>query len=185
MLLLLFYFVHSVVYCNLCIVHHHHHTTESSIILWIIGAQHLLASCFKYISPTCQKFTMTHGKSSWCFHCFGQAGTRHWLFPVLSSARTGNMNSGSKKGWKPTMPLCLRGKSTIHFCMFSKVPSAGLTPGNTPVYLNVYDLTPMNGYVYWAGLGIFHSGVEGTTLAFATKMLFAWLNDLFYSSTDL
>ncbi|CAA0831578.1 PPPDE putative thiol peptidase family protein [Striga hermonthica] len=30
----------------------------------------------------------------------------------------------------------------------------------TPVYLNVYDLTPINGYVYWAGLGIFHSGVE-------------------------
>ncbi|KAH9300816.1 hypothetical protein KI387_012399, partial [Taxus chinensis] len=29
-----------------------------------------------------------------------------------------------------------------------------------PIYLNVYDLTPMNGYVYWAGLGIFHSGVE-------------------------
>jgi hypothetical protein len=30
----------------------------------------------------------------------------------------------------------------------------------THVYLNVYDLTPMNGYVYWAGLGVFHSGVE-------------------------
>jgi hypothetical protein len=29
-----------------------------------------------------------------------------------------------------------------------------------PVYLNVYDLTPMNGYVYWVGLGIFHSGIE-------------------------
>ncbi|GFZ10297.1 PPPDE putative thiol peptidase family protein [Actinidia rufa] len=28
------------------------------------------------------------------------------------------------------------------------------------LYLNVYDLTPMNGYVYWAGFGIFHSGVE-------------------------
>ncbi|KAG0582829.1 hypothetical protein KC19_3G089400 [Ceratodon purpureus] len=29
-----------------------------------------------------------------------------------------------------------------------------------PIYLNVYDLTPMNGYVYWVGLGIFHSGIE-------------------------
>ncbi|CAI0420114.1 unnamed protein product [Linum tenue] len=30
-----------------------------------------------------------------------------------------------------------------------------------PVYLNVYDLAPtINGYVYWAGLGAFHSGVE-------------------------
>ncbi|KAL8166069.1 hypothetical protein V2J09_007568 [Rumex salicifolius] len=38
--------------------------------------------------------------------------------------------------------------------------SSSLSPGHTPVYLNVYDLTPMNGYLYWAGLGIFHSGVE-------------------------
>ncbi|CAL5436853.1 unnamed protein product [Camellia sinensis] len=29
------------------------------------------------------------------------------------------------------------------------------------LYLNVYDLTPMNNYLYWFGLGIFHSGIEG------------------------
>lgn len=34
-------------------------------------------------------------------------------------------------------------------------------PGSVPVYLNVYDLTPINGYAYWLGLGIYHSGVEG------------------------
>lgn len=34
-------------------------------------------------------------------------------------------------------------------------------PGHFPVYLNVYDLTPMNAYGYWLGLGVFHSGVEG------------------------
>ncbi|XP_010276950.1 PREDICTED: deSI-like protein At4g17486 [Nelumbo nucifera] len=28
------------------------------------------------------------------------------------------------------------------------------------VLLNVYDLTPLNNYVYWFGLGIFHSGIE-------------------------
>ncbi|KAL5698090.1 hypothetical protein ACHQM5_029171 [Ranunculus cassubicifolius] len=28
------------------------------------------------------------------------------------------------------------------------------------VILNVYDLTPINGYVYWFGFGIFHSGIE-------------------------
>lgn len=34
-------------------------------------------------------------------------------------------------------------------------------PGTVPVYLNVYDLTPINGYAYWFGLGIYHSGVQG------------------------
>jgi len=33
------------------------------------------------------------------------------------------------------------------------------------VYLNVYDLTPANNYLYMLGVGIFHSGIEG---------LFAW-----------
>jgi len=32
--------------------------------------------------------------------------------------------------------------------------------GAVPVYLNVYDLTPMNGYAYWLGLGVYHSGVQ-------------------------
>ncbi|CAD5173968.1 unnamed protein product [Musa acuminata subsp. malaccensis] len=44
--------------------------------------------------------------------------------------------------------------------MFPKVWSASHTPGNALVYLNVYDLPPMNGFMYWAGLGIFHTGVE-------------------------
>ncbi|KAJ1413134.1 PPPDE putative peptidase domain [Sesbania bispinosa] len=32
--------------------------------------------------------------------------------------------------------------------------------GTVPVYLNVYDLTTMNGYAYWLGLGVYHSGVQ-------------------------
>ncbi|KAJ8774053.1 hypothetical protein K2173_009484 [Erythroxylum novogranatense] len=32
--------------------------------------------------------------------------------------------------------------------------------GKVLVYLNVYDLTPINGYAYWLGLGIYHSGVQ-------------------------
>lgn len=73
-----------------------------------------------------------------------------------------------KKGWQISIPRRLRGKSksksATRFCIFPKVRSAGHTPGNTPVYLNVYDLTPLNGYVYWSGIGIFHSGVEGDSL---------------------
>ncbi|KAK9281089.1 hypothetical protein L1049_003982 [Liquidambar formosana] len=32
--------------------------------------------------------------------------------------------------------------------------------GSAPVYLNVYDLTSINGYAYWLGLGVYHSGVQ-------------------------
>lgn len=96
-----------------------------------------------------------------CFMCLGTAGYQlfHSIFKV-------NMKLGSKKRWKSLVPLRIRGKSATRFCIFPKVRSAGHTQGNTPVYLNVYDLTPMNGYVYWAGLGIFHSGVEGNSNLF-------------------
>ncbi|RWW09945.1 hypothetical protein BHE74_00051476 [Ensete ventricosum] len=33
--------------------------------------------------------------------------------------------------------------------------------GRTHLYLNVYDLTPANNYLYWFGIGVFHSGIEG------------------------
>lgn len=72
----------------------------------------------------------------------------------------------SRKGWKSIVPLRLKGKSAPRFCLFPKVKPSSYGPGKTPVYLNVYDLTPMNGYVYWAGLGIFHSGVEGKSSFF-------------------
>nr|XP_043607801.1 deSI-like protein At4g17486 isoform X2 [Erigeron canadensis] len=32
--------------------------------------------------------------------------------------------------------------------------------GSVPVFLNVYDLTSINGYAYWLGLGVYHSGVQ-------------------------
>ena len=47
--------------------------------------------------------------------------------------------------------------------------------GAEPVYLNVYDLTPMNGYAYWLGLGVYHSGVQGVSfiyLVYALLFLF-------------
>ncbi|KAG6653236.1 hypothetical protein CIPAW_05G061700 [Carya illinoinensis] len=77
------------------------------------------------------------------------------------------MKSGPKDGWHSIMPPCFGGKSATRFCIFPKVKSARYSPGNSPVYLNVYDLTPVNGYVYWAGLGIFHSGVEVQGIEYA------------------
>ncbi|CAJ2674228.1 hypothetical protein L195_g019770 [Trifolium pratense] len=70
------------------------------------------------------------------------------------------MKSGFKNGWPSIVRLRLKDKTVTPFCIFSKVKSAGNKPGNTPVYLNVYDLTNVNGYMYWAGVGIFHTGVE-------------------------
>ncbi|KAI4325226.1 hypothetical protein MLD38_030643 [Melastoma candidum] len=39
-------------------------------------------------------------------------------------------------------------------------PGEEASSGSMPVYLNVYDLTPVNGYAYWVGLGVYHSGVQ-------------------------
>ncbi|XP_074590470.1 deSI-like protein At4g17486 [Curcuma longa] len=69
------------------------------------------------------------------------------------------MKSSLKKGKKSFLPFRLS-RTTTHFCLFPKVRLASQTSGDAPVYLNVYDLTPINGYMYWAGLGIFHTGVE-------------------------
>lgn len=55
----------------------------------------------------------------------------------------------------------MQGESATKFSVFPKVKPASYSVGSTPVYLNVYDLTPVNGYFYWAGVGVFHSGVEG------------------------
>uniref|UniRef100_A0A5B6ZYE1 PPPDE domain-containing protein n=1 Tax=Davidia involucrata TaxID=16924 RepID=A0A5B6ZYE1_DAVIN len=44
--------------------------------------------------------------------------------------------------------------------MLCKIIPRKRKTGTVPVYLNVYDLTPMNGYAYWLGLGVYHSGVQ-------------------------
>uniref|UniRef100_A0A453P7B6 PPPDE domain-containing protein n=1 Tax=Aegilops tauschii subsp. strangulata TaxID=200361 RepID=A0A453P7B6_AEGTS len=41
---------------------------------------------------------------------------------------------------------------------------AGNDGATTPVLLNVYDLTPVNDYLYWLGFGVFHSGIEDDDL---------------------
>ncbi|GJY79501.1 thiamine thiazole synthase, chloroplastic-like protein [Tanacetum coccineum] len=87
---------------------------------------------------------------------------------VLIDFITSTMKFAPMKGFKSIVPLHSKGKSADHFCLFPKVKD-DYGPGNTPVYLNVYDLTPMNGYAYWAGFGIFHSGVEGLPEATETN----------------
>lgn len=71
------------------------------------------------------------------------------------------MKFGSRKGWKSLVPFRVNKRPTTRSCLFPKVKRASQTPGYAPVYLNVYDLTPVNGYICWAGIGVFHSGVEG------------------------
>lgn len=49
--------------------------------------------------------------------------------------------------------------------LFPSSSSSGKDQGNggsnrALLYLNIYDLTPINNYLYWFGLGIFHSGIE-------------------------
>ena len=97
------------------------------------------------------------------FVLFMQIKSVDRVFDIIA---TKEMKFGSKTGWKSIIPLRSKGKSAMRFCLFSKAKSSGFDAGKTPVYLNVYDLTPMNGYLYWAGLGIFHSGVEGKNLFF-------------------
>jgi hypothetical protein len=81
------------------------------------------------------------------------------MFSLLHACKV--MMLVSKKEGILSTPFQSGQKSASRFCLFSKVQSASPPPGNTPVYLNVYDLTPVNGYVFWVGLGIFHSGIEG------------------------
>ncbi|KAE9605251.1 putative PPPDE putative peptidase domain-containing protein [Lupinus albus] len=78
----------------------------------------------------------------------------------MLSGFTHKMKSGFSSGWPSVVRLRLKDKSATPFCIFSKVKSASNNPRSAPVYLNVYDLTTVNSYMYWAGLGIFHSAVE-------------------------
>ncbi|CAK9272648.1 unnamed protein product [Sphagnum jensenii] len=74
--------------------------------------------------------------------------------------------SSCKEGWKGSVALILLTRSFQSFALLKMRGDRRCHPGGSnidsgvPVHLNVYDLTPMNGYVYWVGLGIYHSGIE-------------------------
>ncbi|CAI0440662.1 unnamed protein product [Linum tenue] len=53
------------------------------------------------------------------------------------------------------------------FCGRSSRCSDGNRKGSVPVFLNVYDLTAINGYAYWVGLGVYHSGVQVHNVEYA------------------
>ncbi|XP_058190962.1 deSI-like protein At4g17486 isoform X2 [Rhododendron vialii] len=71
---------------------------------------------------------------------------------------------GELTGWwwvRDTMRLFLRSSSS------SKEVGGS---NRSLLYLNVYDLTPINNYLYWFGFGIFHSGIEGLPSSFLQRM---------------
>lgn len=59
------------------------------------------------------------------------------------------------------------GDTAANMSMTASTTTSGSDQGAIPIYLNVYDLTPMNGYVYWLGLGIYHSGIEAHGVEYA------------------
>lgn len=63
--------------------------------------------------------------------------------------------------------------------MLCRKNSVKIVSGSAPVYLNVYDLTSINGYAYWLGLGAYHSGVQGQSSIFTSSQFFFFLNFCF------
>ena len=79
--------------------------------------------------------------------------------------KSGEAASLSSSPGKSSVLGC--GKMWCRMVMLSKKKKKGAEP----VYLNVYDLTPMNGYAYWLGLGVYHSGVQGVSFIYLVYAL--------------
>ncbi|KAF5812353.1 putative PPPDE peptidase domain, PPPDE putative peptidase domain superfamily [Helianthus annuus] len=53
------------------------------------------------------------------------------------------------------------GNPSSLFCISPRDDSSRFyPPGTAPVYLNVYDISPINSCISWTGLGAFHTGLE-------------------------
>jgi hypothetical protein len=78
----------------------------------------------------------------------------------------GRYGGGGGGGNHPSVPFLrrqdrlkkMREENVCGLAAVSKSKNSSSSP--VPVYLNVYDLTPLNGYFYWIGVGIYHSGIE-------------------------
>ncbi|KZV52661.1 deSI-like protein-like [Dorcoceras hygrometricum] len=70
------------------------------------------------------------------------------------------MKSKIKVMGRSVVPLNVQRNFASRFCVFPHVEFENYNPGQAPVYLNIYDISPLNAYLYWAGIGVFHSGLE-------------------------
>lgn len=59
------------------------------------------------------------------------------------------------------MKLFPMSSSSLNETRSTEGGSGGGGGRRAPLYLNIYDLTTVNNYLYWVGFGIFHSGIEG------------------------
>lgn len=62
----------------------------------------------------------------------------------------------------------------------SDTAGGGAEAKKTPIYLNVYDISPINKYLYWFGLGIYHSGIQGNNFDHFSALLASFPFSLFY-----
>lgn len=95
------------------------------------------------------------------FQMFAGGDNVNWFLVLTTS-----MPARPVSRWRSIVSHRIRGKSGDYFCAFQKVKPAPYGRGNAPVFLNVYDLTAVNDYFYWSGIGVFHSGVEGRWIHF-------------------
>lgn len=57
----------------------------------------------------------------------------------------------------------------------SESAGGGEEEKKTPIYLNVYDISPINKYLYWFGLGIYHSGIQGNNSTISQLLLLPFI----------
>ncbi|KAG6476532.1 hypothetical protein ZIOFF_065774 [Zingiber officinale] len=83
---------------------------------------------------------------------------------ILSSISTWQLHrSGSSALRSPVpsnMPSVVAKSSYQRTLIDGDGDGSGDGSGKTHLYLNIYDISPVNKYLYYLGLGIFHSGIE-------------------------